>query len=300
MTLKHFENIQKLSDYYGLTTKHPLIDVRKYGDIENEDLIKNEPVVYSFYTISFVTNFNGSIEINKTKFEGQNGVLHFIEPDQVYTCNSTNRWEGYQVLIHPQIFKEHFSHKEISTYDIFSYEVNESLLLTEEEKQGVESILSLAWHEFNQSRDAFSIQIILSYISTLLNLAERFYARQFESRRSFSNQLSLDFQALLRDYYRRTDEEGVRQPTVSYFASKLNVTPNYLSDTIRHDQGKAALAVIQDFIIERAKDQLTNTRLTVSEISFMLGFEYPNYFSRLFKRKTNLTPSDYRLSVKRI
>ena len=295
--MKHFENLQKISEYYGINLKHPLIDIRKYEDTKNEKLIKNEPISFEFYTISFVTNFNGFIQIGNTKFEGENGVLHFIEPKQVYTCNSTKLWKGFQVLIHPNIFKEYFSHKEIKAYDVFSYEVNESLLLTEQEKILVENLLEMSWNEFNNNKDSFSISIILSYIGTLLNLTERFYARQFDSRK-LHNQLSKDFFDLLRTYYSTATNGKTQQPTVQLFAKKLNVTANYLSDTIKHDSGKAALAVIQDFVIEQAKKELTNSTETVSEISHKLGFEYPNYFSRLFKRKTNLTPSQYRKSVK--
>jgi AraC-like DNA-binding protein len=105
---------------------------------------------------------------------------------------------------------------------------------------------------------------------------------------------------MLKTYYSKSTDIEIQQPSVKYFANKLNVTPNYLSDTIRHHSGKSALTIIHDFIIEEAKNKLTNSNLTVSEISYQLGFEYSNYFSRLFKRKTNLSPSDFRKSVKSI
>jgi AraC-like DNA-binding protein len=296
----HFENINKVSQYYGVDSKHPLIDIQRYEDATEDCIIRNEEITFDFYTISFVRNFNGFIQIGDTKFSGNNGVLHFIEPKQVYTCNSTNPWNGYQVLIHPSIFKEHFSHKEIDTYDFFSYQVNESLLLTEEEKVIVENLLEMSWKEFHKKDDHFSIPIILSYLSTLLNLSERFYARQFDSRKTLYNQLSKDFFNLLNSYYSHSEEVELQQPTVQYFANKLNVTPNYLSDTIKHYSGNSALNCIHDLVIEEAKKQLINTKLTVSEISYQLGFEYPNYFSRLFKRKTDLSPSEFRKSVKSI
>jgi AraC-like DNA-binding protein len=298
--LKHFKNIENLNKYYGVDLKHPLIDIQKYEDAKSENLIKNEAISFDFYIVSFVKNFNGFIQIGNTKFDGENGVLHFIEPKQLYTCNSTNPWKGYQVLIHPDIFKKHFAHKEINTYDFFSYEVNESLLLNAQEEVIVENILEMSWKEFNNRNDTFSIPIILSYLSTLLNLTERFYARQFNSRKKLSNQLSNNFFKLLKTYYPISENEKIQQPTVQFFADKLNVTPNYLSDTIKHHSGKSALYMIHDFVIEKAKIELRNTHLTVSEISYRLGFEYPNYFSRLFKRKTQLSPSEYRKSVKSI
>ncbi|MGV6829406.1 MAG: helix-turn-helix domain-containing protein [Flavobacteriales bacterium] len=296
--MKHFKNIQHLSNFYEIPNKHPLIDIKKYETVDHKKIIKNEALTFDFYTISFVKNFNGFIQIGKTKFEGDNGVLHFIKPGQQYTCNATNPWKGYQVLIHPNIFKKHFSYKEINAYDFFSYQVNESLLLTQKEEQLVENILSMAFHEFNKFEDDFSIPIILSYLGTLLNLAERFYARQFDNRKELGNQLTETFYLLLNNYYDNNEE--VKQPTVSYFAKKLNVTPNYLSDTIKHHSNQSALTIIHDFVIKKANEQLLQTKKTVSEISYLLGFEYPNYFSRLYKQKMGKSPSEYRKSVKSI
>jgi len=298
--LKHFKDIPKLNDFYNVDVKHPLIDIQKYEDARLDSFIKNEPIIFDFYKISFVKNFNGFIQIGNTKFDGENGILHFVEPKQVYTCNSTNPWEGFQILIHPDIFKKHLTHKKISTYDFFSYEVNESLLLAKEEENMVNHLMEMAWNEFHNRKDTFSIPIILSYISTLLNLTERFYARQFDTRKKLYNQLSNDFFSLLKNYYSETTDLEIQQPTVQFFANKLHVTSNYLSDIIRHHSGESALTIIHDFVIEEAKKQLTTSKLTVSEISYKLGFEYPNYFSRLFKRKTKLSPTEYRKSVKSI
>jgi len=297
--LKHFKDIQNLSNFYNVDLKHPLINIIKYQDAKSENVIKNVPISFDFYKISFVKNFNGFIQIGNTIFEGNNGVLHFVEPKQVYTCNSTKPWKGYEILIHPDIFNQHFTHKKIDAYDFFSYEVNETLLLTKEEKKEVNNLMKMAWKEFN-NRDDFSIPIILSYISTLLNLSERFYARQFNTRKKLCNQLSSDFFKMLKTYYYEQPNNEIQQPTVQYFANKLNVTPNYLSDTIKHHSGKSALTIIHDFVIEEAKNHLKTSNKTVSEISYQLGFEYPNYFSRLFKRKTNLSPTEYRKSVKSI
>jgi len=300
MGLKHFKNIKSLTDYYNIDSKHPLIDIQKYKVAPSDKVIKYEPVIHDFYKISFVNNFNGYIQIGNNRFTGKNGILYFVEPGQVYSCNSTNPWEGFQVLIHPDIFKHYFNHKNIGNYDFFSYEVNESLLLNNEEEKQISQLLEMAWEEFNQPKDKFSIPIILSYISSLLNLTDRFYARQFNTRKKLHNQLSKDFLRLLKNYYPQKQGLTPQQPGVQYFAEKLHVTPNYLSDTIKHYTGKSALGVIHEHIIEEAKRQLATTQLTVSEISYQLGFEYPNYFSKLFKQKTKLSPTEYRKSVKNI
>ena len=298
--MKHFKDIQNLNDFYNVDIKHPLLDIRKYEDAKREKLIKNEPIVFDFYKISFVRNFNGFIQIGNTKFEGENGILHFIEPGQVYTCNSTNPWEGFQILIHPDIYKNHFSHKNINSYDFFTYQVNESLLLNKEEETLVNNLMQMIWDEFYNQKDEFSIPIILSHISTLLSLTDRFYARQFDTRKKLFNKLSKDFFDLLNNYYIASTDVEVKQPTVQFFAKELNVTPNYLSDIIKYHSGKSALTTIHDFIIDEAVKLLTATNLTVSQISYKLGFEYPNYFSRLFKKKTKYSPSEYRKSVKNI
>ena len=295
--MKYFENINDLNEYYNVDSKHPLIDIRKYSDIIPLIPLKSEPTVFNFYKISLVKNFNGYMEYGKTKFKGANGVLYFVEPGQQYSCTSTEPWEGYQILVHPDIYKNHLSEKNINTYNFFSYDVNESLLLTEEEENTVSFLMNEAWNELNNKKDDFSILIVLSYISTLLNISERFYSRQFNTRKTMCNQLSSDFFKQLRMYY-TGKENSNNQPTLLFFSEKLNVTPNYLSDTIRHHTGKSALNIIHDYVIEEAKRLLSTSDQTVSEISYALGFEYPNYFSRLFKRKTKLSPSDFRKSVK--
>jgi AraC-like DNA-binding protein len=178
--------------------------------------------------------------------------------------------------------------------------VNESLLLNKEEELLVSNLMQMMWHEFHSQKDPFSIPIVLSHISTLLNLTDRFYTRQFDTRKKLYNKILNNFFDLLKNYYLSTDKVEIKQPSVQFFAKKLNVTPNYLSDIIKYHSGKSALTIIHNFIIEEAKKLLATTNLTISEISYRLGFEYPNYFSKLFKQKTKYSPSEYRKSVKYI
>ena len=299
--MKYIENIKEINDFFGIESQHPLIDIRRFSDIVPDEPREMEPITFDFYKISYVKNFNGYLKYGKTKYSGKDGVLYFVEPGQQYSCTSTNKLEGYQILIHPDIYKKYLSEKSIKSYSFFSYDINESLLLTKEEEDSVNTLMKEAWEEMNSMKDDFSISIVLSYIATLLNKTERFYARQFSNRKTMCNQLSSDFFKLLKSYYKTTSNfSNKEQPSVFYFAEKLNVTPNYLSDTIRHHSGKSALNIIHEYIIEEAKILLITSSQTVSEISYILGFEYPNYFSRLFKKKTNLSPSDFRKSVKSI
>jgi len=299
--MKYIESIKEINEFFNIESQHPLIDIRKFSDIITSELREIEPMFFDFFKISFVKNFNGFLKYGKIKFTGKDGVLYFVEPGQQYSCTSTNKLEGYQILIHPDIYKKYLAEKSIKSYSFFSYDINESLLLTKQEEDSVNDLMIGAWEEMNNLKDNYSISIVLSYIATLLNKTERFYARQFSNRKTMCNQLASDFFKLLKLYYKSTsDFSNKEQPSVFYFAEKLNVTPNYLSDTIRHHSGKSALNVIHEYIIEEAKILLITSSQTVSEISYILGFEYPNYFSRLFKKRTKLSPSDFRKSVKSI
>ncbi len=297
--MKFFENINDLNEYFNIESQHPFIDIRRFADIIPLIPMKIDPVISGFYKIAFIKNFNGFMQFGKTKFNGTNGVLYFVAPGEKYSCTSTEPWEGYQILIHPNIFKRHLTEKNITAYSFFSYDVNESLLLTKEEENTVSFLMNEAWNELNNKKDDFSIPIILSYISILLNTSERFYSRQFNTRKTMCNQLASNFFKLLKTHYSDTTNQN-EQPSVFFFSEKLNVTPNYLGDTIRHYTGKSALSIIHEYILEEAKILLQTSNKSVLEISYILGFEYPTYFSRLFKKKTNISPSEFRKSVKSI
>ena len=298
MSMKVFENINSLNKYFNIDSKHPLIDIQRYSDIIPLIPLKSEPAIFGFYKISFIQNFDGFLQYGENKFSGKNGVLYFVAPGQKYSCTSTKPWDGYQILIHPDIYKSHLTEKNIEAYNFFSYDTNESLLLTEEEENTITFIMNESWNEFNNKNDDFSIPIILSYISILLNTSERFYLRQFSTRKKMCNQLASNFFKLLKTYYRDTIDPVL--PSVFFFSEKLHVTPNYLSDVIRHYTGKSALNIIHEYIIREAKILLKTSNRSISEISYMLGFEYPTYFSRLFKKKTNISPSGFRESVNSI
>ena len=294
-----FKTIPELNEYFGIDSKHPLIDIQQFADASTASQMKREPAIYEFYKILFIRNFNGFMQQGGTKFDGKNGVLYFITPGQMYTCTSTVPWDGYQILIHPDIFKNYLTAKNIDAYSFFSYGVNESLLLTVDEEATVDFLMEASWNELNNKNDNFSIPNILSYISILLNTSERFYLRQFSTRNMACNQLTTDFFALLKTYY---DDAitPVKQPSVAFFSEKLAITPNYLSDMIRHHTGKSALTFIHEYVIEEAKILLKTSDKSISEISMMLGFEYSSYFSRLFKKKTAVSPSQFRKSVKSV
>ncbi len=287
--MKYIENIKDLNIYYEQNSKHQLIDIRKYSDIGTLKTIENEQFVLGFYKISYITNNNNS-----------NKILHFVEPGQSYINTSTSQKKGYQILIHQNIFDEYFTEKSIIKYNFFSYYVTDFLNLSDKEENTIDFLMQQAWNEFYNKNDNFSIPIILSYISALLNLSERFYSQRFKVKKTMCNHISNEFFKQLRTYYTNSKYEDKKQPSLFFFADKLNVTPNYLSDTLKHHTGFSALNIIHDYIINEAKKLLRTSNQSVSQISELLGFEYPNYFSRLFKKKTTYTPSEFRKSVKSI
>ncbi len=298
--MKYLENIKDLNEYYKVNSKHPLIDIQKYSNIDSSKSLKKGAVVLGFYKISFITNFKEHSEKIKSNSNNSKKVLNFVEPGQKYFHTSAKELKGYQILIHPDIFKKHLTEKSIIKYNFFSYYLTDFLHLSEDEQNTVSFLMEQAWKEFNNKNDDFSIPIILSYISALLNLSERFYSQQFRTRKTMCNRVSNKFFKLLRTYYVKSKNIENKQPSLFYFAEKLNVTPNYLSSTIKHHTGQSALNIIHGYIIEEAKKLLTTSNQSVSQISEMLGFEYPNYFSRLFKKNTSFSPTEFRKSVKSI
>ncbi len=294
--MKNFRNINKFNHFLGFgDSKHPLIDIRTYSNAcaNNFDSIK-----FGFYKIGIKKNFKGFIEYGKTIYDSEKGIMYFIEPGQVLSWSSSEPWDGAHIFIDPDIFKSYPSFARIiKKCSFFSYETNEALFLTGEEEKIVNFLIKEAQNELNNKKDEFSINNLLSYITTLLNIIERFYTRQFNTRRTIYNKLTKDFIHLLKTYYDETIYSE-RQPSVYFFAEKLNVTPKYLSDIIKNNTSKTALYLIHEHVLEEAKILLTTSDKTVSEISYILGFEYPSYFSRLFKNKNKISPSKYRKTAK--
>ncbi len=287
--MEYLENIEDLNEYYKVNSRHRQIDIQKFSDIIFSEPLDIKPVVWGFYKISFITNFDNTQQ-----------VLNFVEPGQKNLITSAKNQKGYQILIHPDIFNEYLTEKSIIKYNFFSYHTAQFLALSKNEQYTVNFLMKQAWYEFNKKDDDFSIPIILSYISALLNLSERLYFQKHKIRKTMCNKVSNNFFRLLKTYYTNTKNNEIKQPSLQFFAEKLNVTQNYLSDTIRHHTGKSALYMIHDYIIQEAKKILTTSNKPIARISETLGFEYPNYFSRLFKKKTSFSPSEFRKSVKSI
>ena len=234
------------------------------------------------------------------KYDFDEGVMAFISPNQAFRIeaqpNPISNRSGWILFVHPDFLWNTPLAKTIRRYEYFDYSVNEALFLSEKEEETIDNIIQNIKREYHTSIDKFSQDIIISQIETLLNYAERFYHRQFITRKIINHKVLDGLEKLLSDYFNRNDLVTKGLPTVQYIADRLNVSPGYLSSLLKVLTGQSTQQHIHDKLIEKAKEKLTTTDLSVSEIAYELGFEHPQSFSKLFKTKTQLSPLEFRQS----
>jgi len=296
-------NMQSLSDMhraFGLPAPaHPLISL--VNGAVNRVIVSSLPHshVLHFYKISYKPNLGGRLKYGQGYYDFDEGGLLFAAPNQVIGNHGNNDAETcsqYTLLIHPDFFWGYPLAKKIKQYGFFSYSTNETLHLSEKEKATIISIFNIIEEELNSRIDDFSQDVIISQIELLLNYANRFYKRQFITRKAVSNDLLQKLEDVLEDYF--SNEKSLSQgiPTVQFLSDHLNISPSYLSDMLRSLTGQNAQHHIHHKLIEKAKEKLSTTSLSVSEVAYELGFEHPQSFSKLFKAKTNLSPLEFRRS----
>lgn len=278
--------------------KHPLIGLINGANdnVVPERLPKNH--VLSFYKISYKPKLGGKLKYGQNYYDFDEGGLLFASPGQLIGANDNDAsvCSEYTLLIHPDFFLGYPLAKIVKQYGFFSYSANETLHLSEDEKATIMSIFRLIETELNSRIDDFSQDVIISQIELLLNYANRFYKRQFITRKAVSNDLLQKLEDLLDNHF--NNETAISQgiPTVQYLSEQLNISPSYLSDMLRSLTGQNAQQHIHNKLIEKAKEKLSTTSLSVSEVAYALGFEHPQSFSKLFKTKTSLSPLEFRKS----
>lgn len=293
--------IQSISAFHKLLSlpepKHPMVSViNLYESIFIEDEVWNG-FVSKHYCVALKRNAKGKIKYGQQHYDYDKGVLSFTAPNQVQyldlktmDCENT----GYLLVFHEDFLLRHALAKTISSYGFFSYAVNEALHLSEEEENDLLEIM-LKIDKECQHIDHHTQEIILSQIELLLNYSKRFYERQFITRKSGSHQLLTKFESYLNDYFsKESSEKGLL--TVQQIADAMNLSPNYLSDLLRIHTGQNTQQHIHEKLINKAKEKLSTTQLSVSEIAYELGFEHSQSFSTLFKKKTNMSPLEFRQS----
>ena len=256
--------------------------------------------VFDFYFISLKRNFVAKIKYGQQQYDFDEGVMFFIGPGQVFKVecdpDASQERSGWMLLIHPDFIYNTALATQIKRYDFFGYSTHEALFVSNQEETMMMGIIDNISREYHANMDQFSQNIIISQLETLLNYSERFYNRQFLTRKKANHQVLERMEAVLNAYFSTDDLLGKGLPTVGYLGEKLNLSPKYLSSLLRVLTGQSALQHIQNKVIEKAKEQLSTTQLSVGEIAYALGFEHPQSFSKLFKSKTNLSPLEFRAS----
>ena len=294
-----FKTISEYHQFRGLPKpEHPLVSVINFESIKQINDDEPKHIVQDFYAIALKKNINCKMNYGQQEYDFDEGTMFFISPGQVYSiqANAALTHTGWLLLIHPDFFWNTSLSKTIKQYEYFSYSVNEALYLSEKEEITITSILRNIEQEYHSNIDKFSQSVILSQFELLLNYADRFYHRQFITRKISNHKILIRLEEMLNEYFNSNDliEKGL--PTVLDIAQSLNVSPNYLSGLLKVLTGQSTQQHIHDKLIEKAKEKLSITELSVSEIAYQLGFEHSQSFSKLFKTKTKQSPLEFRQS----
>jgi len=301
--MEHFKTLSSYLEYLELPRpEHPMLSVfNSKGDgylpCPRES---SPPITNDCYSISFKKYVEGDLNYGRTKYDFTNGALIFIAPRQILQWDSSVVFErkGFSINFHEDFLKGTDLAQQIKKYGFFSYSVNEALHLSPKEERQIESIVENIEIEYQNNQDAFSKEIIISQLSTLFKYANRFYERQFLNRKELSNNLLERFNLQLSEYFELglLQEKGI--PSIEQIANKMSVSQRYLSDTLKKETGKTTTEHLHLRLIDEAKNILLKPNKSISEVAYELGFEYPQYFSRLFKKKEGVSPTEYREKYK--
>lgn len=291
------KTISEFHRFRGLPKpQHPLISVIDFKDMPPPAETGEIKQVFDFYTIAVKRGMSSKLKYGQQICDFGEGIMFFMSPNQLFGVDSDSRPTGRMLLIHPDFLWNTPLGKNIKNYGYFDYSVNEALFLSEKEEGIINNIIGNINEEYHTNIDKFSQNIIISQLETLLNYAERFYRRQFITRR-VTNHRTLDrLEKILTDYFNHDDLTIKGLPTVHYIADTLNLSPSYLSNLLKTMTGQSTQQHIHNKLIEKAKEKLSATTLSVSEIAYELGFEHSQSFSKFFKAKTNISPKEFRES----
>lgn len=296
--------IKTISEYHKILgiskPEHPLVSVINLEGFTPPAGNESVRVVFDFYVISVKRNLEGGIKYHygQQRYDFDEGILFCIAPDQVFSFETDDNFksEGWMLLIHPDFIWHTSLAKTIRQYGFFDYASNEALFLSDKEEKMIAGIVGLIEHEYHANIDKYTQGLIIAQIELLLQYTDRFYNRQFLTRTISSNQLLERVENLLNEYFDIEDLTTKGLPTVQSVADALAVSPTYLSALLKTLTGQSTQEHIHEKLIKKAKEKLSLTELSVSEIAYQLGFEYPQSFSKLFKNKTDQTPLGFRAS----
>jgi AraC-like DNA-binding protein len=293
-TISEFHRTRRLEP-----PRHPLISIVNYADVSLLPNLQGNSWVFDFYFVSLKRNIGAKIKYGQQAYDFDEGIMFFIAPGQVFSIErdameAPAEKSGWMLLIHPDFFWNTALAKNIKQYEYFGYSIHEALFVSKKEEDTMMAIIENIRQEYHANIDKFSQNIILSQIETLLNYSERFYNRQFITRKKANHQILDNLEEVLTAYFNSHDLIKKGLPSVQDIAGALNASPKYLSSVLKVLTGQTAQQHIHEKLLEKAKEKLTTTQLSVSEIAYDLGFEHPQSFSKLFKTKTGVSPLGFR------
>ncbi len=296
--------IKTITEYHRLTglpkPEHLLISVINIESLKPEPMDGLISLVFDFYIISLKRMVDAKFKYGQESYDFDEGVLFFTAPGQVFGFELeqgvSGKSSGWMILIHPDFLWNTPLAKTIKQYEYFGYSVREALYLSEREETMITGIAQYMEQEYHANIDKFSKPVIVAQLELLLTYADRFYQRQFITRQISNHKILEKLEEILTDYFNNDDLIKKGLPTVQFVAETLNVSPNYLSGLLKALTGQSTQQHIHEKLISTAKEKLSTTGLSVSEIAYELGFEHLQSFSKLFKSKTSLSPVEFRQS----
>lgn len=299
--MKDFKKINSIAEAHqvlGLESPdHPLVTVIHMDNPRLRKNFEGQSYVLNLYHIGLKIGAINAFGYGRNSYDFQDGAMAFIAPGQVISPENQEEGDaisGWMLLFHPDLLRQSNLSDKMDAYGFFSYSLNEALHLSRKEKNSVTELVDKMEEEYTQNLDKHSQPLIISTLELLLNYATRYYDRQFSTRTNNNKKYINQFEILLKDYYKSNKPLEIGIPTVSYCGESLNMSAKYLSDLLRKETGRNTQDHIHDYIIEKAKNRLLSSTVSVSEVAYDLGFEYPQYFSKLFKKITDFSPSEYR------
>jgi AraC-like DNA-binding protein len=298
--IKNIKSISHLHEIFGFDKPtHPLISIIDVSKWEIPNHYVGVKYTSNLYTIGLKDRSCG-LQYGRNAYDFDEGVLIFTAPDQVQSVSKEQKLDeikGWMLFFHPDLIRNTSLGHGIEEYGFFDYDVHEALHLSDAEQKTITDCKNMVQNEILERIDNHSQTVIASSLELLLNLARRYYERQFNTRAAQNSDIVSQFHAVLNNYFKSGKFAETGMPSIDYFSDKIHLSGNYLSDLLRKETGFAIKDHVNNFIIEKAKTLLLSEVETVSGIAYNLGFNYPHYFSRLFKSKTGMTPQEYRKGV---
>lgn len=293
----HLSDISEINRFVKSSTRHPLVSIVDFSKAD-EYIEEGTRISADFYSIMFKNYCTNQVKYGRQSLDFQDGNLICIAPRQILTMDTEIEMKedrtGWGLFFHPDLLRGTSLANKMSEYSFFSYDVTEALHLSDKEKSILLDCINKIEYELDQNIDNHSQKLIVSNIELLLNYCSRFYGRQFITRKSSNSNIIAQVESVLKEYFNSARVREQSLPTVKYLSERVNLSAGYLSDLLKKETGMTAQDHIHYYLIEEAKNILLNSDQSVSEIAYSLGFEYPQYFSKLFKQKTGKTPGEYR------